>query len=182
MVNLIFGRRIFKFFRFDQYFALDFSLSDWSEVRPVSDNLIIINDHIKFLDGNTILFCDKFLKAVNIGNIIDSEESLIIVLDVFDLVGFHLFDSDILLNIVDFLVPVDDFFKESNHFFDALKVIFLWVILSLFEDSLCEYLHKVNFNFLQYGTSWGVDLGESFGKDFRGFWIFRQSIGGVKFF
>jgi hypothetical protein len=125
MVEFIFGWRILVLFSSDKDFSLDLSFTNRFKVVFVGDNLIFIDDHVKFMDWYFVLFGNQSFEAVNVGNYVDPEESFIVLLDVLNLEGFHLLDSDVLLNVIDFFIPVDDLFNKSNHFFDSLNVIFL---------------------------------------------------------
>jgi hypothetical protein len=154
MVEFIFGWGIFILLCSDEYFSLDLSLAYRLEVILVCDNFIFIDDHVKFMDGNFVLFSNEYFEAVNVGDYVDSEESLIVLLNVLDLEGFHLLDSDVLLDIVDFFVSIDDFFDKSDHFLNAFDVIFLRVYFGFLKDSLSENLDEVDLKiFFQHGTS-----------------------------
>jgi hypothetical protein len=124
MIEFIFRWRIFVLFGFDKDFSLDLSFTNRFKVIFVCDNLIFVDNHVKFMDWDLVLFGNQSFEAVNVGNYVDSEESLIVLLDVFNLEGFHLLDSDVLLDVIDFFIPVNDLFNKSNHFFDSLNVIF----------------------------------------------------------
>lgn len=140
MIEFIFGWGIFVLFGSDEDFPLDLSLTYRLEVVFVSDDFILIDDHVKFMDGDFVLFSDESFETVNVGYNVDSEESLIVLLGVLDLEGFHLLYSDGLLDIIDFFVSVYDFFNKSDHFLDAFDVIFLWVNFGFLKDSLSENL------------------------------------------
>lgn len=125
------------------------------------------------MDGDFVPFSDEFFKRVNVGDHVDSEEFLIIFLYVFNLEGFHLLDSDILLHIINLLVSVDNFFNKPDHFFDTLNIIFMWVDMCFLEDSFSENVNQINFKiFFQDAASWCVDLCKSFRQNLTGFWIF----------
>jgi hypothetical protein len=95
-----------------------------------------------------ILFCNQFLKTVDISYDIDSEDFLLVGLDIFDLERFYLFDSDVLLDVVNLFIPVYDFLDQTDHLFDTLKVVFLLVNFGLLENSLCESVHKIDFKII----------------------------------
>lgn len=119
MVKLFFYFRVLLRFGFDQYFAFNITLSDRFEIWLVSDELIIIHDHIELVERDSKLFTDELFKTIYVLQDINSEKLLLAVLHVFDKECLDRLHSNILIDLKNLFVSVDNFLKQTDHFFDT---------------------------------------------------------------